>query len=113
MAMILLLLHYHRILLVERQYHAMFKVFILIQNSLINPPPRAKYPNWKICPLLAWMNFIFPTAWLLGTKVAINKTTIGFQGMYTDKRQITYKVEIDGFQADALADEGYCYQFFI
>ena len=33
--------------------------------------------------------------------------------MYIDKRQITYKAEGDGFQADALVDEGYCYQLFM
>ena len=59
------------------------------------------------------MNFIFPTAWLLGIRVANDKLTMGFQGMHQDKRRITYKAEGDGFQADALADEGYCYQFFM
>ena len=45
----------------------------------------------------------------------MNKITmhIGFQGMQQDKRQLLYKVEGDGIQADALADEGYCYQFFM
>ena len=33
--------------------------------------------------------------------------------MHIDKRQVTYKAEGDGFQADALADEGYCYQFYM
>ena len=91
----------------------MFKAFLSIQNPLFDPPSREKYPNWKIRPLLAWMNFIFPTAWLLGIKVAIDKMTMGFQGMHIDKRRITYKEEGDGFQADALADEGYCYQFYM
>ena len=87
----------------------MFKAFLSIKNPLIDPPPRAKYPNWKLCSLLEWMNFIFPTAWLLGIKVAINEMTMRFQGMHIDTRQIAYKAEGDGFQADALADEGYCY----
>ena len=38
---------------------------------------------------------------------------MGFQGMHQDKGQISYKAEGDGIQADALADEGYCCQFFI
>ena len=66
----------------------MFKAFLLIQNPLINPPAREKYPNWRLYPLLAYMNFIFPTAWLLGIKIAINEMTMGFQGMHIDKRQI-------------------------
>ena len=80
---------------------------------MTDPPAREKYPNWKICQLLAWMNFIFPTAYLLGIKVAIDKMIMSFQGIHIDKRQITYKAEGDGFQADALDDEGYCYQFYI
>ena len=34
--------------------------------------------------------------------------------MHQDKKQNTYnKAEGDGFQVGALADEGYCYQFFM
>ena len=32
--------------------------------------------------------------------------------MHTDKKRITYKNEGDGFQADALCNDGYCYQFY-
>ena len=59
-----------------RQRHAMFKSFLSIQNPLIDPSPRAKYPNWKIRPLLAWMNFIFPTAWLLDIALAAPNLSI-------------------------------------
>ena len=96
-----------------RQHYAMFKAFLSIQNPLIDPPPSAKCSNWKTCPMLSWINFIFSTAWLLGIKVVINEISIGFQGMHIDKRQTTYKAEDNGFQADALADEGYCYKFFV
>ena len=33
-----------------------------------------------------------------------------FKGWHQDKQQITYKAEGDGFQADALCQEGFCYQ---
>ena len=33
-----------------------------------------------------------------------------FQGQYKDKHRITYKAEGDGFQADALCDEGFTYK---
>ena len=55
------------------------------------------------------MNYIFPTAWLLGVAIAIDEMTMGFQGRHGDKKRITYKNEGDGFQADALAEDGYCY----
>ena len=97
----------------SRQYYAIFKVFLSIKNLLNDPISRSNNPNWKIHSLLTQMNFIFPAAWLFGIKVAINKMTIGFQRFYIDKKQVTYKAEGDGFQADALADEGCCYQFYM
>ena len=73
------------------QLRAMFKAYPLIQNPLVESPPRVKYPNWKLCCLLAWKNLIFPTAWLLVIKVVIDKITMGFQRMHKVKRQPTYK----------------------
>jgi hypothetical protein len=35
---------------------------------------------------------------------------MGFQGNHKDKKQITYKAEGDGFQADALCQSGFTYQ---
>ena len=96
-----------------RRRHQMFKAFLAFQDPHIATPPRRKYPNWKIWPLMTWMNYIFPKAWLLGIAVSIDEMTMGFQGMHQDKKRITYKAEGDGFQADALAQQGYCYQFYI
>ena len=92
--------------------HRHFKNFLAIQDPAIDIPPRNKYPNWKVRPILLWMNYIFKMAWLLGVCFAIDEMTIGFQGMHADKRRITYKNEGDGFQADALCDDGYTYQFY-
>ena len=36
-----------------------------------------------------------------------------FQGHHKDKQRITYKAEGDCFQADALCDEGFTYQFYM
>ena len=35
------------------------------------------------------------------------------QSVHQDEKRITYKEEGDGFQYDALADKGYCYQFYM
>ena len=36
-----------------------------------------------------------------------------FKGYHHDKLRITYKAEGDGFQVDALCDDGYCYQVYM
>ena len=92
--------------------HRHFKTFLAAQDPAIAIPQRKLYPNWKVRPLLKWMNHIFKEAWWVGEYCAVDEMTIGFQGMHADKRRITYKAEGDGFQADALCDDGYCYQFY-
>ena len=78
-----------------RRRHQMFKAFLACQDPHISTPPRRKYPNWKIRPLMTWMNYIFPKAWLLGIAVSIDEMTMGFQGMHQDKKRVTYKAEGD------------------
>ena len=69
-----------------RRRHQMFKVFLSLQDPMIPIPKREKYPNWKVRPMLMWMNFIFPSAWLLGISIVINEMTMGFQGRHQDKK---------------------------
>jgi hypothetical protein len=92
--------------------HRQFKAFFSVQNPAIDPPSRKRYPNWKVRPLLVWMNYIFPLTWLLGKKFSVDEQTIGFQGNHQDKKRITYKAEGDGFQADALCQDGFTFQFY-
>ena len=83
------------------------------QNPAIDSPNHSEYPNWKVRHLLTWMNFIFTTIWLLGLCFSIDKMTMRFQVQHKDKRRITYKAEVDGFQADALCDDGFIYQVYM
>ena len=92
--------------------HQHFKTFLSCQNPEIDPPPRSKYPNWKMRPILKWMNFIFKEAWLLGHVYSIDEMTMCFQGLHKDKRRIVYMQEGDGFQCDSLCQDDYCYQFY-
>ena len=92
--------------------HKEFKVFLAYQDPAIEPPSKSKCPNWKVRPLLVWMNFIFPQVWNLGQEFSIDEITIGFQGKHADKRRITYKRAGDGFQCDALCENGFTYQFY-
>ena len=90
--------------------HQNFKAFLTTQDPLIQPPERKKYPNWKVRPLIKWINYLMPMVWLLGRAFSIDEMTMGFKGKHQDKRRITYKAEGDGFQADALCQEGFCFQ---
>jgi hypothetical protein len=49
---------------------------------------------------------------LLGKCASVDEMAIRFQGSYKDKKRITYKAEGDGFQCDALCQEGFCYQHY-
>ena len=50
--------------------------------------------------------------WVQGKWVAIDEQTIGFKGRSGMKLRISYKREGDGFQCDAICDEGYTFSFF-
>ena len=59
------------------------------------------------------MNHIFPLIWMLGVAFSIDEMTMGFKGKHMDKKRITYKAEGDGFQGDALCQDGFTYQVFL
>ena len=52
-------------------------------------------------------------AWDFGKIIAVDELTMRFKGMFKDKLRITYKSERDGFQADVLCDDRYCYQVYM
>ena len=65
--------------------HKHFKAFFSCQNPAIDPPDCSRFPNWKVRPLLTWMNFIFPLVWLLGLCFYIDEMTMKFQGQHKYK----------------------------
>ena len=103
---------YHSFVANAECRHQHFKTFLAVQDPTIETPPRNKYPNRRVRPLLNYMNFLFPLIWIHGIAFEIDETATGFQGMHADKRRITYKNKGDGFQCDALCQDGFCYQFY-
>ena len=89
--------------------HCHFKIFLAIQDPAISNPSSKKYLNLKVRPLVQWMNYLFSLIWLLGACFVIDEMKIGFQGMYADKKRITYKAEGGGFQVDELCEDGFCF----
>jgi hypothetical protein len=51
--------------------------------------------------------------WILGKWLSIEKQTLGFQGWSRIKLHISYKKEGDGFQCDAICNDGYTFSFYI
>ncbi len=92
--------------------HKMFKAFFCLNDPKKEVPKRSDDPNYKIGRLLRHMQLVGQEAWDPGPDLAIDEQTIGFQGRHADKRRITYKAEGDGFQCDALCDEGYTFSFY-
>ena len=45
--------------------HRHFRAFFSCRNPLIETPSRESFPNWKVCPILLWINLVFPMIWLL------------------------------------------------
>ena len=91
------------------QRHRNFKAFFACQDPARPIPDRKLSPNWKVKPLLTWMNFIFPIMFFLRVAFSIDETKMRFKGKHADKLRVTYKKEGDGFQCDALCQEGYTY----
>ena len=64
----------------------------------------------KVKPLLEELRKNSMKCWVTGMFVAIDEQTIGFQGRHGSKLHITYKKEGDGFQCDAVCDDGYTFK---
>ena len=96
-----------------KRRHKHFKAFLACVDPCLPTPARDEYPNWKIRPIIKWMNYQCPQAWDLGRAVSVDEMTMRFKGKHRDKRRITYKAEGDGFQSDALCEDGYTYQIYM
>ena len=72
----------------------------------------AKNPLWKVQHLLDELNDNAQRMWIPGKWVSIDEQTLGFQGRSGIKLRISYKKEGDGFQCDAVCDDGYTFSFY-
>jgi len=86
-----------------------FKKFFSIQDPVRAAPPRKQKPNWKVDPFIKHINETAQASWLLGKVASGDEQTMGFQGRCSDKKRINFKNEGDGFQNDAICDNGFTY----
>eukprot|EP01048_Picozoa_sp_COSAG05_P021918 COSAG05_NODE_4189_length_1630_cov_6.087524_1_plen_446_part_10 len=89
-----------------------FKRFLTLYDPRTDPESeKAKKPLFKAELLLTAIAKTFREYWCTGQRVSVDEQTIGFQGRHFAKLRITYKNEGDGFQCDALCEQGYTYSF--
>ena len=73
---------------------------------------KPKDPLWKVASLLEELRKNCERCWVTGKFVAIDEQTIGFKGKHGLSLRITYKREGDGYQCDALCEDGYTFSFY-
>jgi hypothetical protein len=91
--------------------HQQWDAFVMLQCSTKVVPTKASHPNFKVDPFLAHIQKVFMMAWDCGSNLSEDEQTIGFKGNHSDKQQVNYKCERDGFVTDVLCNNGYTYLF--
>ena len=89
-----------------------WKCCFSLQDPKLPVPSRKTHPNFKLDEFNRHLLKIWRYAWRLKRDLAGDEQTMGFKGQHVDKLRITYKDEGDGFQCDAICDDGYTYTFF-
>ena len=90
--------------------HKHFKAFLTCVDPLAPRQPRDVRPNWKVHGSMSWMNHQSVKLWDAGKATSVNEMTMRFKGRHEDKKRMTCKAEGDGFQADALCNNGHTHQ---
>ena len=68
-------------------------------------------PLWKVATILDELQKNSQRCWLPGKWLAIDKQTIGFKGAHGLALYIAHKREGDGYQCDAVCEDGYTFSF--
>ena len=90
----------------------MWKCCFSLQDPKLPVPPRKTHPNFKVDEFLRDRQKVWRYVWRLARDIAGDEQTMGFKGNHADKLRITYKKEGDGFQVDAISDDGYMFTFY-
>ena len=96
-----------------QQMYRTFRHFFACQDPLTNPPPAHECPNYKVDEFHRWLRYIMPQAWNLSKNFSVDEQTCKMQGKSIHKTRCgKYKRLGDGIQCDAIADDGYTYDFY-
>lgn len=87
------------------------KYFCMYDGRIHPDMPIARNVLFKVRAFLLHLSENFHRWWEMGETVSIDEQTLGFQGQHQSKLRITYKHIGDGFQCDALCNDGYTFAF--
>ena len=89
-----------------------FRRFLCLYDFRENPRRlQKKDPLWKVASILDELRKNCQRYWVTGLSVSIDEMTIGFKGKHGLALRITYKREGDGYQCDAVCEDGYTFSF--
>jgi len=87
-------------------------VLNLATNKEIMGPSKKTHPNWKVEPIINWINYIGPVSWLCGPSLSADEQTVVFKGRCSMKMRIKFKKAGDRFMCDSVCDNGYTFQVY-
>ena len=96
-----------------QQKHRSFRHFFASQDPMMLPPPKSQCPNFKVDELFRWLRHIWKEAWVLGKGFSNDEQSCKMQGKSEYKTRCgKFKRLGDGIQTDAIADDGYTWDFY-
>ncbi len=96
-----------------QQKHRSFRHFLSCQDPLMNPPQQDKCPNFKVDEFFRWLRYIWKEGWCLGKGFLIDEQSCKTQGKSKYKTRCgKFKRLGDGIQMDAIANDGYTWDFY-
>jgi hypothetical protein len=97
-----------------QQKHHSFRHFFGCQDPLMTPPPEDKCPNFKVDDFFRWLCYIWKEVWCLAKGFLINEQSCKMQGKSKHKTHCgKFKRLGDGIQTNAIANDGYMWDFYI
>jgi hypothetical protein len=89
-----------------------FRAYFGMQDPDKPVPERKSSPLFKVLPIIKLIRKLGPLAWDCGKNVAVDEQTISMTGHHADKIRITFKRAGDGFQCDAICDDGFTFSIY-
>ena len=91
----------------------MWKGCFSLQDPKLPVSSRKTHSNPKVDEFLRGQQLlIWRYTWRPVRDIAGDEQTMGFKGNHTNKLRIAYKKEGDGFQVDAISDDGYIFTLY-